>query len=136
MIMAGVPYSESISCGFLLFLSRMLVFLIMGCMHSDIAICVDSTPGCDLTFHTPLTYPYLRNLPSFSFAIHWSKISGTIGVSSESPFHTNHIHPCAHLILCRPHVHFHCDVDFDPFTYLRENNKTYGSFLTHTAPIQ
>jgi hypothetical protein len=27
-------------------------------------------------------------------------------------------------------VHFHCDIDFDPFTYLRENNKTYGSFLS------
>lgn len=29
-----------------------------------------------------------------------------------------------------PHVHFHCDVDFDPFTYLRENNKTYGFTLS------
>jgi hypothetical protein len=27
-------------------------------------------------------------------------------------------------------VLFHCDVNFDPFTYLRENNKTYGSFLS------
>jgi len=29
-----------------------------------------------------------------------------------------------------PHVHFHCDVNFDPFTYLRENNKTYGFTLS------
>ena len=84
MIMAGVPYSESISCGFLLFLSRMWV-LKMGRMHPDIAICVDSTPGYDPIFHTLLMYPYLRNLPSFSFAIHWFKISGTIGVSSGFP---------------------------------------------------
>ena len=34
------------------------------------------------------------------------------------------------MILSRPHAHFHCDVTFDPFTYLRENNKTYGLFLS------
>ena len=47
MIMAGVPYSDSISCGFPLFLSCTSVSLIIGRMHPDIAICVDSTPGCD-----------------------------------------------------------------------------------------
>jgi len=25
-------------------------------------------------------------------------------------------------------VRFHCDVNFDPFVYMHENNKTYGSF--------
>ncbi|KAE9404239.1 glycosyl transferase [Gymnopus androsaceus JB14] len=25
-----------------------------------------------------------------------------------------------------PDVHFHCDIDFDPFLYLENNNKTYG----------
>jgi len=29
----------------------------------------------------------------------------------------------------RPEVRFHCDVNFDPFVYMHENNKTYGSFL-------
>jgi alpha 1,2-mannosyltransferase len=27
-----------------------------------------------------------------------------------------------------PDVHFHCDVNIDPFVYMHENNKTYGSF--------
>lgn len=27
----------------------------------------------------------------------------------------------------RPDVHFHCDVNFDPFLYMQSNNKTYGT---------
>ena len=48
MIMDGVPYSDSISCGFPLSLSLMWAFLMMGRMRPDIAICVGSIPGCDL----------------------------------------------------------------------------------------
>ena len=29
--------------------------------------------------------------------------------------------------LKRPDVHFHCDILFDPFRYMEENNKVYGS---------
>lgn len=29
----------------------------------------------------------------------------------------------------RPDVHFHCDVDFDPFLYMEDNNKVYGVFF-------
>ncbi|KAI0004656.1 glycosyltransferase family 15 protein [Russula compacta] len=29
-----------------------------------------------------------------------------------------------------PGVHFHCDVNFDPFVYMHENNKTYGFTVT------
>ena len=25
-----------------------------------------------------------------------------------------------------PDVHFHCDVNFDPFLYMEDHNKTYG----------
>ena len=27
----------------------------------------------------------------------------------------------------RPDVHFHCDVDYDPFLYMEDHNKTYGA---------
>jgi hypothetical protein len=54
--------------------------------------------------------------------------SGAIGTSSTSSLsYHQFIH--AYLISYRSHVHFHSDVNFDPFTYLRENNKTYGLFL-------
>ena len=33
----------------------------------------------------------------------------------------------------RPDVHFHCDVDFDPFLYMEDNKKVYGTYL-HLAP--
>lgn len=26
----------------------------------------------------------------------------------------------------RPDVYFHCDIDFDPFLYMEDNNKVYG----------
>ncbi|KAI0073984.1 glycosyltransferase family 15 protein [Panus rudis PR-1116 ss-1] len=29
-----------------------------------------------------------------------------------------------------PDVHFHCDIDFDPFTYMEENDKVYGFTIT------
>lgn len=29
-----------------------------------------------------------------------------------------------------PDVHFHCDVNFDPFLYMQSNNKTYGFTIT------
>ncbi|KAI4293202.1 alpha 1,2-mannosyltransferase, partial [Pancytospora philotis] len=29
-----------------------------------------------------------------------------------------------------PNVHFHCDIDEDPFEYLRKNNKKYGFVIT------
>lgn len=29
-----------------------------------------------------------------------------------------------------PDVHFHCDIDFDPFAYMQENNKVYGFTIT------
>ena len=108
----------------------------MGRMRPDIAICVDSTPGCDLTSHTPPspihtyeTYPVFLS-PSIG-----SRFPVLLACRVSLPFRTT-IFSRAHLIFCRPHVHFHCDVDFDPFTYLRENNKTYGAFLTHTVPIR
>ena len=31
--------------------------------------------------------------------------------------------------LYRPGVRFHCDINIDPFVFMHENNKTYGSFL-------
>jgi hypothetical protein len=69
---------------------------------------------------------------SFSFATHYYKSSGTIGASSTSSLSCRQF-THAYLISYRPHVHFHCDVNFDPFTYLRENNKTYGLFLSCPA---
>ncbi len=30
-------------------------------------------------------------------------------------------------------MHFHCDINFDPFVFMHENNKTYGSFLSCLA---
>lgn len=30
---------------------------------------------------------------------------------------------------CRPNVKILCDVRFDPFDYLRDNNKIYGMFI-------
>jgi len=32
----------------------------------------------------------------------------------------------------RPDVHFHCDVDFDPFLYMEDNKKVYGIY-SHLA---
>ncbi len=32
-----------------------------------------------------------------------------------------------------PAIHFPCNIDFDPFTYLRENDKTYGSLLSYLS---
>ncbi|KAH8105096.1 glycosyltransferase family 15 protein [Cristinia sonorae] len=29
-----------------------------------------------------------------------------------------------------PDVHFHCDIDFDPFKYMEDNNKVYGFTIT------
>ncbi|KAI0738252.1 glycosyltransferase family 15 protein [Daedaleopsis nitida] len=29
-----------------------------------------------------------------------------------------------------PDVHFHCDIDFDPFLYMQDHNKTYGFTIT------
>ena len=31
------------------------------------------------------------------------------------------------LLIYRPDVHFHCDVDYDPFLYMEDHNKTYGA---------
>lgn len=31
------------------------------------------------------------------------------------------------LCVPRPDVHFHCDIDFDPFLYMEDHNKTYGA---------
>ena len=28
-------------------------------------------------------------------------------------------------VLCRPDVHFHCDVNYDPFLFMEDHNKTY-----------
>jgi Glycolipid 2-alpha-mannosyltransferase len=36
--------------------------------------------------------------------------------------------------LCRPGVHFYCDVNFDPFAYMHEDNKTYGLLLILCSP--
>jgi len=27
----------------------------------------------------------------------------------------------------RPNVHFYCDLDFDPFVFMEQNKKTYGT---------
>ncbi|EIN06518.1 alpha-1,2-mannosyltransferase [Punctularia strigosozonata HHB-11173 SS5] len=34
------------------------------------------------------------------------------------------------VILNRPDVHFHCDIDFDPFRFMEDNNKTYAFTIT------
>lgn len=31
---------------------------------------------------------------------------------------------------CRPDVHFHCDLSFDPFLFMEDRNKTYGWTIT------
>jgi len=36
----------------------------------------------------------------------------------------------------RPGVHFHCDINFDPFVYMHENNKTYGSCFLMPCPLR
>ena len=39
----------------------------------------------------------------------------------------------AHTRTLRPNVHFHCDIDFDPFLFMQKHGKTYGtSFLTRS----
>ena len=110
------------------------VGLTIGRVCPGIAICADSTLGSDLlSFHPHLDLSLLTKLLSLSSAIHYYKSSGTIGVSSASSLSYRQL-IYARLISCRPHVKFHCDVNFDPFTYLRENNKTYGpsfSCLSH-----
>lgn len=100
----------------------------MGRMCLVIATCAGSTLGLDLpsSFHP---HESLTNLLSSSSDTHYYKSSGIIGVSSA--FYLSYQQPTHnYVILCRPHVRFHCDVNFDPFTYLRENNKTYGPFLS------
>ena len=74
--------------------------------------------------------PVLTNLRSSSIGTHYSKTSGTIGASSMSSFSANHSNSALMITLFRPGVHFHCDVNFDPFVYMHENNKIYGSFLS------
>jgi len=86
-------------------------------------------------YHTLVGPPILTNLASSTSAIHCYKIIGTLGVLSASPFERRLLG--LHLISRRPAVHFPCNINFDPFTYLRENNKTYGpllSYLSHPAP--
>ena len=34
----------------------------------------------------------------------------------------------------RPDVHFFCNVDFDPFLYMEDNNKVYGEHLQPLRP--
>ena len=65
-----------------------------------------------------------------SITTHYYKITDTIGALSAFPFHLI-FQP--HLTWHRPEAHYHCDVDLDPFTFLRENKKTYGSFLSLLA---
>lgn len=33
----------------------------------------------------------------------------------------------------RPDVHFHCDIDFDPFLYMEDNGKVYGVSTSHSV---
>ena len=32
-------------------------------------------------------------------------------------------------MLSRPEVRYYCDVNYDPFVYMEENNKTYGLYM-------
>jgi hypothetical protein len=74
----------------------------------------------------PLLYrSELMHVASSSFATRCFKTSGTTGALSESCLGITHP-PLAYLSAHRPNVHFHCDINFDPFVYLHENNKTYG----------
>lgn len=70
----------------------------------------------------------LTTLPRHSITIHYYKISGTIGVSSAYSPSRQSFTP-THLRSYRPEAQYHCDVNSDPFTFMRENKKTYGPFL-------
>jgi hypothetical protein len=60
--------------------------------------------------------------------IHYYKTSGTIGASSACTLLRRSFTP-AYLRSFRPESTYHCDVNYDPFTFLRENKKTYGLFI-------
>ncbi len=34
-----------------------------------------------------------------------------------------------------PDVHFHCDIDFDPFLFMEDHNKTYGASPSPLASV-
>ena len=72
----------------------------------------------------------LTILISNSITTHYYKITVTIGASSAFSF-SRRSFTLVHLTSCRPEAHYHCDVDFDPFTFMRENKKKYGSFLPY-----
>jgi len=91
MIMAGIPYSDSISCGLPLFLSCRGLFLILGRMRPDIAICVDLTPGCD---PPPLILPTRIRTDETCLVFLSTSIATRFQVLLACrvglPFHTNH----------------------------------------------
>ena len=90
-------------------------------------ICVDSTLESDLPIsllHVPRLV--LTILARLSITTHYYKITDIIGALSASPFRPI-FHP--HLTWHRPEAQYYCDVDFDPFTVMRENKKTYSPFF-------
>src|ERR1700733_11273011 len=34
----------------------------------------------------------------------------------------------------RPNVHFHCEIDFDPFSFMEREKKIYGGFIASKPP--
>jgi hypothetical protein len=59
-------------------------------------------------------------------------ITSMLGVLSTSTL-KNKPSICFPLNLSRPDVCYHCDVNFNPFAYLHENNMTYGLFTSLLA---
>ena len=55
-----------------------------------------------------------------------SKSINGIGVSSVCDFAKN-ASLLLTLALYRPWINYHCDINYDPFLYLEENDKLYGT---------
>lgn len=40
---------------------------------------------------------------------------------------------CLLILVDRPDVDFMCNIDFDPFVYMEEHNKTYGALFSRIS---
>lgn len=93
---------------------------------------------CTLFFTFPqlLSFALTHSpLHSSSSATRSCRTSGGTGVSSASfsPISLLALHEAPSLTkqhVLRPDVHFHCDVESDPFLYMEDHGKVYGFTIT------
>ena len=84
------------------------------------------TPLHSLLIHVPAQFFYRQKL-LLNYRYYWRV--------EYAPFRLLYS-GCSDTTPRRPGVSFHCDINFDPFLFMQDNNKIYGQFLLHFLPFQ